>query len=423
MGRDRLRRVRLGAVAGAGLLTLAVCTTAGVADARPEPGGVPVVAARPSGAPATASPATGPDSGRSPGTGTSPTPAGSTPTASIGASEGTLRVLTFQGHVEYGGTLQGVNWVTQFEEKTGCRVVTLDRVRSAEEMAAKLDGGSYDVVSPPPELAGLLAAEGAVAPVDTSLVEAYDEIPERLRELPALRRGETVYGVPYLWGVNQTLYGEGRYDGPGALYETGPVAIRNTPLSIADAALVLRETEPGLGIEDPFQLTPAQLDAAEKLLAGRDGADRIYWDDSIEVIRAMAGGSVRLAQAWPYHADLFKRAGRPVRTFDKAPVTGWMDSWMLAARPASPNCAYKWLNWVTSADTQRSAAAWTGLAPANTEACTGRARSVCDLYRAEDAARLGEVFFAVRPARDCGGGNGECTDYADWVSRWKKLVD
>ncbi|GIH98847.1 ABC transporter substrate-binding protein [Planobispora takensis] len=345
-----------------------------------------------------------------------------TPSASIGASEGTLRVLTFVGHVEYGGMSSRANWVAPFESETGCRVATLDRVTTSEEMAAKFAANAYDVVSPSPELAGLLTARGSVAPVDTSLIEGYGDIPERLRELPALRRGDRVYGIPYLWGINRIIGPRDGDDGPAGLYATGPAAIRNSPLSIADAALVLKRTQPALGIGDPFRLTPAQLDAAEKLLAAQDGPGRIYWSDPVEVIRAVAGGSVRLAQAWPYHEDLFERAGRPVRAVEAAETTGWADSWMLAAEPASPNCAYKWLNWVVSERTQQRASAWTGLAPANPEGCTGHARPICDRHHLGDDKWLDRVFFAVRPSRDCGGQDGECTDYDDWVNRWKKLV-
>ncbi|WP_141703671.1 ABC transporter substrate-binding protein [Planobispora rosea] len=435
MGRERLRRTRLAVLAGAGTLALTACAT-GIDDARPVAG--PGDAGKPSGtasltprspAPGSASPAPRSSGPASPtphsSESASPAPDGGpspTPSASIGPSEGTLRVLTFQGHVEYGGVSSEVNWVTAFERDSGCRIATLDRVRTSEEMEAKLDAGAYDVISPSPDLAGALIAEGRAAPVDTALVKGYDDIPARLRELPALRSGDRVYGVPYLWGVNQVVHGGGRYGGPRALYTAGPAAIRDTPLSIADAALVLKETEPALGIDDPFQLTPEQLGAAEKLLAERDGADRVYWRDSIELIRAIAGGSVRLAQAWPYHADLFERAKRPVRTFGGALMTGWADSWMLTAEPASPNCAYRWLNWVTSPEVQSSAAAWTGLAPANPEGCTGRARAVCDLYRLKDETWSRRVFFAARPSRDCGGLEGECTDYTDWVSRWRKLV-
>ncbi|WP_433253648.1 extracellular solute-binding protein [Streptosporangium sp. CA-135522] len=385
MGRDRLRRTHLGALAGG--LTLAVIASTGAT------GAVQPVA--------------------------SPTP---TPSASIGKGEGTLQVLTFQDHVEYGGTDSRFNWVTPFEEKTGCRVVKLDRVATSEEMAAKLAKNSYDVISPAPDLAGRLMAKGEVAPVDTALIEDYKHIPKRLRELPAVRRDGKVYGVPYLWGVNQVIYELGRPQGPEALYTTTPVAIKDDPLGIADAALALRRTAPELGVENPFQLTPVQLDAAMKLLAERDGPERIYWKDSVDVIRALAAGSVRLAQALPYHRDLFQRAGRRVKALERAPMTGWVDSWMLAAKPASPNCAYRWLNWTASPDVQRRAAAWTGLAPANPQACDGRARHMCEIYHVRDDDWIRRVLFAVRPTGDCGGQGGKCTDYTDWERRWKNLV-
>ncbi|WP_371780138.1 extracellular solute-binding protein [Streptosporangium subroseum] len=409
MGRDRLRRARLGALLGVGGLALAACTSAGAASV-----------VRPPGSPSATTTTTPGAGSATPGvTPSTPTP---TPSASIGKGEGTLQVLTYQGHVEYGGTSTRVNWVTPFEKESGCRVVKLDRVRTSEEMAAKLRGGTYDVVSPSPDLAGQLVAEGKVAPVDTSLIQPYKQIPKRLRELPAMQRDHKVYGIPYLWGVNQMIYEGGRQKGPEALYGASPVAIRDTPLSIADAALVLKKTQPDLGIEDPFQLTPVQLDAAVNLLTEHDGPDRVYWQDSLDVIRPFSAGTIRLAEALPYHLDLFRRAGRPVKTPARAPMTGWVDSWMLTAKPTSPNCAYEWLNWMSSADAQRAAAAWTGLAPANPEACTGRAQRMCEIYHAKDDDWLRRVFFAVRPTKDCGGQGGECTDYIDWTERWKNLV-
>ncbi|WP_329425260.1 ABC transporter substrate-binding protein [Streptosporangium sp. NBC_01495] len=406
VGRDRLRRARLGALLGVGGLALAACAQAGAASAVP-----PVRGPSPSAAPVT--PAA---SAATPGV----TP-GPTPSASIGRGEGTLRVLTFQGYVEYGGTSSRVNWLTPFERETGC-VVRLDRVRTSEEMAARFATGAYDAVSPAPDLAGLLVAQGKVAPLDTALVKDYKQIPKRLRELSGLREDGRVYGIPYLWGVNRVVYEEGRPEGSSALYGTSPAAIRNSPLSIADAALALGETRPELKTEDPFQLTSAQLDAAVRLLAAGDGPDRVYWDGSLDLVRALSAGPVRIAQALPYHLDLFRRAGRPMKALEGVPMTGWVDSWMLAARPASPNCAYRWLNWVSSASAQRPAAAWTGLAPANPEACGGHARRMCEVYHVRDKRWLRDVVFATRPTRDCGGQGGECTDYTDWAERWKQLL-
>ncbi|MBB2915566.1 putative spermidine/putrescine transport system substrate-binding protein [Streptosporangium becharense] len=441
-GTDMRGRIRLGALLGMGCLVLAACAPAGAAStALPErvPAGsaVPVGSAAHSGSAGFAgfaadSDLTGSASGRtapSPPPTASPKPSGSPegsaspkPSASIGKSEGTLQLLTFYGHVEYGGALSRANWVAPFERESGCRVVKLDRVGTTEEMAAKLADDAYDVVSPSPELAALLVSEGRVSPVDTGLVPAYKKIPKRLRELPGLRRDGKVYGIPYLWGVNQVVHEGDQPQGPAALYGPAAAAIRDNPLAIADAALALRRSRPELKIDDPFQLTSAQLDAAVELLAERDGPGRLYWRDSLDLIRAMSARSVSVAQATPYHLDLFRRAGRPVKVLDEGPRTGWADSWMLTARPASPNCAYRWLNWMSSPQAQRAAAAWTGLAPANPEACGGRAGRICDLYRVRGGAGLRDVLFATRPMRDCGDGDGECTDYADWVERWKKLV-
>lgn len=333
-----------------------------------------------------------------------------------------LQVLTFLGYVEYGGADPRVDWLAPFQRESGC-VVKLDRVRTSEEMAERFAQGGYDVVSPAPDLAGSLVAGGKVAPLDTALVEDYRQIPKRLRELPGLREDGKVYGIPYLWTTNRVISEGNAPRDPLALYGSAPAAIRNTPLSIADAALALRDARPELKIDDPFQLTPAQLDAAMRLLTEGNGPGRVYWDDSLDLVRALSAGRIRTAQALPYHLDLFRRADRPMRVLEGAPVTGRVDAWMIAAKPASPNCAYRWLNWMSSAGAQRPAAAWTGLAPANPEACGGRARRMCEVHHVGDKRRLREVLFAARPARDCGTGTGTgCTDYADWAERWKNLL-
>lgn len=412
VGRDRFRRARLGTLLGAGGLVLATLTQVGAASATR-----PVRSPTPSGTPSAAPVATPGSESRATSAATS-SPA---PSASIGKGEGVLQVLTFQGYVEYGGASSRVNWLAPFERESGC-VVKLDRVRTSEEMAARFARGGYDVLSAAPDLAGLLVAQGKVAPLDTALVADYRRIPKRLRELPGLREDGKVYGIPYLWGVNQVIREGNGPQGPLALYGKASAAIRNSPLSIADAALALRETRPQLKIKDPFQLTPAQLDAAVRLLAEGEGADRVYWDGSLDLVRALSAEQVRIAQVLPYHLDLFRRAGRPMKALKGVPATGWVDSWMLAARPASPNCAYRWLSWMSSARAQRPAAAWTGLAPANPEACDGRGRRMCEVYQVRDNRRLRDVLFAARPARDCGGLGGECTDYADWAERWKKLL-
>jgi putative spermidine/putrescine transport system substrate-binding protein len=357
-----------------------------------------------------------------------PTPA-HTPTPSpspkaLGKGEGAVSVLALRGYAEYGGVDPMVNWIGSFEGRTGCRVRLTFADRGNVERT--LAGGSFDVVSAPPELAGRLIAERKAAPLTTSLVAHYHDLPKFLRELPGLTAHGRVYGVPYLWAYHRLAYDRTRFgkdEAPkdaGALFrEAGPVMLRDHPLTIADAALALTGSARP---KDPYRLTPAQLDAAVALLAGRKGDDRSYWRDSLDVITGFAAGRLGLAQALPYQTGVLDRAGRPVGTIAAGRTTGWADSWMVLADAAAPNCAYRWIGHMISRDVQRDAAAWTGMAPANPKGCTGRTRRVCDDYRVSDRALPGKIAFAVRPAKDCGDGRAECTDYAEWDKRWQELV-
>jgi Spermidine/putrescine-binding periplasmic protein len=418
--RGRMTAARALAAIAAGL-ALAACggpggpvTTGTMAREAP-----PRTAPSPSGSP---SPTPRPAASPTPKATPAPTP------TSLGRGEGMVRVLAPRGYVEYGGTDPNVNWVTSFERETGCRV----RLTYAERGAAierMLADDGYDVVAAPPEVAGRLITERRVAPLRTSLLAHYRDVPRWLRELPAYTArgaaGDEVYGVPYLWAYHQVAYDRsaGGADTPkdgGALFrEPGPVLLRDDPLTIADAALALRgEGRP----EDPFRLTPDQLDAAVALLAGRKEEDRSYWRSSLDVVRGFAAGRLRLAQALPYQVGVLARADRPVRAVTPRRTTGWADAWLVTADAAHPNCAYRWIGHMLSRDVQREAAEWNGLAPANLKACTGRARRVCADYRVDDPDLARRVAFAVRPARDCGDGEAGCTDYAEWERRWRELV-
>ncbi|WP_248960421.1 extracellular solute-binding protein [Sphaerisporangium perillae] len=363
-----------------------------------------------------------------------------TPTPSPKAlepGEGAVTVLTYRGYAEYGANDRRVNWVGAFERATGCRV-NLRFPQTSDQMDRLVAQTAYDVVSAPPEIGGRLISEGKVAPLTTSLVPHYDEIPAWLRSQRSVTAGSQVYGVPYLWGWYATLYDSGktRPAAAGALYsDRGPVMLKDGPLTIADAALTLKRQRPELGIVDPYELTRPQLDAATELLGERrGGAERSYWKEPIQAVQGFTGGSVRIGRALPYQLDILRAAGRPVKALKGEPTTGWVDSWMISAQAAAPNCAYRWIDWATTAKVQQQASVWNVLAPANPRACawhseetgkfrqTEQAKGICAAYRVTDGGWHKKISFAVLPVKDCEGQDGQCTDYAEWTDRWRLLV-
>src|SRR5262249_50830710 len=74
------------------------------------------------------------------------TPADLPMKTSIGDGEGELNVLAWPGYAEDGSTSKKVDWVTPFEEQTGCQVNVKDFGTSDEAVSLMAKGG-YDVVS------------------------------------------------------------------------------------------------------------------------------------------------------------------------------------------------------------------------------------------------------------------------------------
>lgn len=353
----------------------------------------------------------------------------------IGQGEGALTLVSWPGYAENGSSDPRVDWVTPFEERTKCRV-NVKYAETAQEMTELLSDSSrrYDGVSAPPEVAGRLIAERQVAPVNQDLIDAHKDLEPRLRRL--LRSDGRVMGVPFAWGINQLMYDPtavrpapaswaALFDPAVAKRYRGRLIVRDTPLTIGDAALYLKTADRSLKIKDPYQLTRRQLNAVTDLLTKQRPSVQRYWRHPSDAVDAFATGDAVLGAVWPYHVDVLTRAGRSVSgVTPKEGVTGWLDAWMIGSRAEHPNCMYQWLNWMTSPDVQQQVAEWDGVAPANPQACSrDRLKAgFCSAYHVGDRDYLQEVTFARTPTRECGDGPDDCTNYADWMTAWSVVL-
>jgi len=147
----------------------------------------------------------------------------------------------------------------------------------------------------------------------------------------------------------------------------GEVSIPDNPIQIADAALYLESAKPSLGITDPYELTQTQFTAAVNLLKAEHPLIKKYWDLASQEISLFQNGAVVVGAAWPYQTSTLKAAGAPVNdTIPKEGATGWADTWMLAANAPDPNCAYKWMAYMSTPKIQAEDAISYGETPANT---------------------------------------------------------
>ena len=85
---------------------------------------------------------------------------------SMGAMEGSVNILAWPGYAEDGSNDPKVDWVTPFEQQTGCKA-NVKYFGTSDEAVNLMKTGGYDVVSASGDASLRLIAAGDVAPVNT----------------------------------------------------------------------------------------------------------------------------------------------------------------------------------------------------------------------------------------------------------------
>ena len=212
----------------------------------------------------------------------------------LGEDEGSLSVLAWPGYAEDGSTDKSVDWVTPFEEETGCDV-NVKYFGTSDEAVTLMKSGEYDVVSASGDASLRLIAGGDVEPVNTDLIDNYADVWASSRTASGTPSTAQMYGVPHGYGANLLMYNTEEvtpaptdwsvvFDG-GSDYN-GKVTAYDSPIYIADAALYLMNTQPDLGIEHPYALDEDQLAAAVDLLKAQRENVGEYWSDYLKEIQA-----------------------------------------------------------------------------------------------------------------------------------------
>ena len=347
--------------------------------------------------------------------------------ASIGPGEGELNLVAWAGYTQPA-------WVKPFEQQTGCQVNAKYGTDSSDMVNLMRQGGGtvYDGVSASGDATNRLIANSDVAPIDISMFPDYADVMPSLQNPPHNTVDGVHYGVPYMWGPNLLLYNTDivqpapdswsvvfQQDSPYA----GKITAYDSPIYIADAALYLKATQPDLGIEDPYELTSDQLDAATALLKTQAGMIGKYWGVYTDEINGFDSGDMVVGTAWPVNQQYIEADKKvPVEsTIPSEGVTGWADTWMMSSHAQHPNCMLMWMQYTLQADVQTQVAEFYGATPSNTASCPQLNKDLgqaADIYHCGDDDFLSKIALWKTPLADCGDGSSDCMDYTEWSNRW-----
>ena len=348
----------------------------------------------------------------------------------VGDSENSLNVLAWPGYAEDGSTDPVIDWVSPFEKNTGCEV-NVKEFNSSQEAINLMKVGGYDLVSAPSEISYGLIELNKVQPINIYLLDNYAGIFDDLKERSWNSVEGSIYGVAQGRGANLFMYNKNDINNqviswdmilnPEKTISTN-ISMHDSALTIAIAAIYLKETRPDLGITNPYALSKAQFDEVINLLTIQKPLVTNYWADYLADLEAVKTNKVDMGMSWQATINEVNKDGeifsgtKPIEG-----TTGWVNSWMIANSTQSINCAYKWIDWMISPQTNALTSEWFGEAPVNKDACALTAdKNHCAAFKALEDTFWEDIYYWDYPRTLCLDGRTDiaCIGYDDWFLRW-----
>jgi putative spermidine/putrescine transport system substrate-binding protein len=355
----------------------------------------------------------------------------------VGPGEGQVDIVAWPGYIERGETMADFDWVTKFEEASGCKV-NVKTANTSDEMVALMNEGGFDLVTASGDASLRLIAGKRVQPVNVDLIPSWSEVDDRLKDAPWHTVDGVHYGTPYMWGPNVLMYNTETFGDtpptswnvvfeetalPDGKSNVGRVQAYDGPIHIADAANYLMHHKPELGITSPYELNQAQYDAALDLLRGQRKLVNRYWHDAFIQMDDFKNEGVVASGSWPFQVNILQGESRPIASV--IPVegaTGWADTTMMHVDAEHPNCAYRWMEHSLASNLQADLSVWFGANPAVLAACTdGRGKQTAEGCTKNGLDDFDKIKFWTTPVSQCAS-QGECVPYYRWVSDYIGVI-
>ncbi|MDH1338140.1 ABC transporter substrate-binding protein [Pseudomonas chengduensis] len=354
------------------------------------------------------------------------------PLSALGTPEGRLDIIAWPGYIERGDTDKAYDWVSQFEQDSGCQV-NVKTAATSDEMVSLMAKGGYDLVTASGDASLRLVAGKRVQPINTDLIPNWSKVDERLKNAPWHTVAGQHYGTPYQWGPNVLMYNTNVFkQAPtswSVLFDAqaladgkdnkGRVQAYDGPIYIADAALYLKAHKPELGIDDPYALNEEQYAAVLALLRQQQPLIHRYWHDVTVQMNDFKNEGVVASSAWPYQVNALQLENQPVAsTVPSEGATGWADTTMLHAEAKHPVCAYKWMNWSLESKVQGDVSAWFGSLPAVPAACQGNELLGAEGCKVNGFDNFDKIAFWKTPQAE----GGKYVPYSRWTQDYIAIM-
>lgn len=259
------------------------------------------------------------------------------------AAEGEVRIFTFEGYTD-------PEWVSKFEEQTGCEVKSTF-TGSVDEMFAKMrgsDGADFDLISIDTSLFGRYVEQDLIQPYDMSKITNTANLLTAFQSVDEAQHDGGVYGIPIAWGSLGLIYDKDEVDpAPTSWdilwseeYAGRIIVLDDTNNNIVNAAIIL-------GYEDPFNLDEEQMQAVKQKLIDQKKVLLSYFAGFEEGNNVWeSGAAVLMFSMGEFQAvDLRERGYNVEYVIPEEGAIGWLDTWALSKGAEDVGCAHQYVNF------------------------------------------------------------------------------
>ena len=259
-----------------------------------------------------------------------------------------LRILAWQGYADD-------DWVAQFEQETGAKVSVV-YAQTDDEIWSKMkgsEGEDFDLFAVNTSELQRYIDAGIAVPHDLGQLPNQQKTLPQFRDLATVRgvtRDSKVYGIPFAFDSIGLIYDTTKVKTPpDSMQALWDPAYKGKILLYDASAHNFSFAALAEGIENPFDLTDAQLGEIKQKLIELQGNALSYYQSADEALQIYKDNDVALifANFGQQQLKLMQAAGAPVAyVVPKEGALAWLDTWALSKGAKNPELAEKWVNFV-----------------------------------------------------------------------------
>lgn len=262
-------------------------------------------------------------------------------------------------------TMDLPDW-SAFEQETGLKtevhLIKNDVGLFLNEIMVNDGGDRYDLISTLGGTEKVLAADGYILPLDTSMMPNWEGVDKDTSESPLLKIDGKIWGTPYAMNADSFGYFPKKLNLPYPPEEVSWATVFDNPdamgkTSTGDAFFYLQEfaayaaAAGFMTVADPANLTPEEAEKAADLLIERKkaGQFRNFWNRYDDQLNDIKNGEVLAIRCWEPAAIEAQKAGLDfVYASAKEFYQKWMHTCLIPAQVTDRGNienVYKAMDW------------------------------------------------------------------------------